>query len=115
MTQCERCKCFPSHYFEEHSSNALGSVVPRIFCPVCVVVVAGGYLYKAQQRKVQQSAAQGPPPHRTGGHAMTMQQGTEEWKQARCGRVTASRVHDIVAVTRSGASRQAAKITWPIW
>jgi putative phage-type endonuclease len=31
-----------------------------------------------------------------------MQQGTEEWKQARCGRVTASRVHDIVAVTRSG-------------
>lgn len=33
---------------------------------------------------------------------MTMQQGTEEWKQARCGRVTASRVHDIVAVTRSG-------------
>ena len=33
---------------------------------------------------------------------MTMQQGSEEWKQARCGRVTASRVHDIVAVTRSG-------------
>ena len=31
-----------------------------------------------------------------------MQQGSEEWKQARCGRVTASRVHDIVAVTRSG-------------
>ena len=31
-----------------------------------------------------------------------MQQGSQEWKQARCGRVTASRVHDIVAVTRSG-------------
>ena len=31
-----------------------------------------------------------------------MQQGSEEWKQARCGRVTASRVHDIVAITRSG-------------
>jgi hypothetical protein len=30
-------------------------VVPRIFCPVCVIVVAGGYLYKAQQRKVQQA------------------------------------------------------------
>ena len=33
---------------------------------------------------------------------MTMQQGTEEWKQARCGRVTASRVRDIVATTKSG-------------
>lgn len=31
-----------------------------------------------------------------------MQQGSEKWKQARCGRVTASRVHDIVAITRSG-------------
>src|SRR4029077_12330848 len=31
-----------------------------------------------------------------------MQQGSEEWKQARCGRVTASRVHDIIATTRSG-------------
>src|SRR4029077_5386773 len=31
-----------------------------------------------------------------------MQQGSEEWKQARCGRVTASRVHDIVATTKSG-------------
>ena len=31
-----------------------------------------------------------------------MQQGSEEWRMARVGRVTASRVHDIVAVTRSG-------------
>jgi putative phage-type endonuclease len=29
-------------------------------------------------------------------------QGTGEWKQARCGSVGASRVHDIVAMTRSG-------------
>ena len=31
-----------------------------------------------------------------------MQQGSPEWLAARCGKVTASRVHDIVAVTRSG-------------
>ncbi len=31
-----------------------------------------------------------------------MQQGSPEWHAARCGKVTASRVHDIVAVTRSG-------------
>lgn len=31
-----------------------------------------------------------------------MQQGSEEWKQARCGSVGASRVHDIVATTKSG-------------
>jgi len=31
-----------------------------------------------------------------------MQQGSEEWLLARCGKVTASRVHDIVATTRSG-------------
>jgi uncharacterized Zn finger protein (UPF0148 family) len=52
MSQCERCKCSPNRYFEEHST---GSMVPRIFCPVCVIVVAGSYLYKAQQRKVQQA------------------------------------------------------------
>lgn len=32
----------------------------------------------------------------------TMIQGTEEWLRARVGKVTASRVHDIVATTRSG-------------
>jgi putative phage-type endonuclease len=31
-----------------------------------------------------------------------MQQGSEEWHAARLGRITASRVHDIVAQTRSG-------------
>ena len=31
-----------------------------------------------------------------------MQQGSPEWHAVRCGKVTASRVHDIVAVTRSG-------------
>ena len=31
-----------------------------------------------------------------------MQQGSEEWLRIRCGRVTASRVHDIVATTKSG-------------
>ena len=68
MSQCERCKGFPTRYFEEHSTSAVGSVVPRIFCPVCVVVVAGGYLYKAQQRKVQQArhrARRHPAPEAT--------------------------------------------------
>jgi predicted phage-related endonuclease len=31
-----------------------------------------------------------------------VKQNTEEWRLARCGHVTASRVHDIVATTRSG-------------
>jgi putative phage-type endonuclease len=31
-----------------------------------------------------------------------MQQGSDEWHAARCGKVTASRVHDIVATTKSG-------------
>lgn len=31
-----------------------------------------------------------------------MKQNTEEWRLARCGHVTASRVHDIIATTRSG-------------
>jgi hypothetical protein len=31
-----------------------------------------------------------------------MIQGSQEWLQARCGKVTASRVHDIVATTKSG-------------
>lgn len=31
-----------------------------------------------------------------------MVQGTQEWRQARCGSVGASRVHDIIATTRSG-------------
>lgn len=37
-----------------------------------------------------------------------MQQGTDEWRQARLGKVTASRIADIVAKTKSGhaASRQ---------
>ena len=38
-----------------------------------------------------------------------MQQGSEEWLAIRCGRVTGSRVHDIVATTKSGgfaASRE---------
>src|SRR6187431_2750418 len=32
----------------------------------------------------------------------TMQQGSQEWLEIRCGRVTASRVRDIVATTKSG-------------
>lgn len=52
MNQCDRCKGFPSHYFEEHSINPL--VKPRWLCPTCVIVVAGTYLSKAQQRKVQE-------------------------------------------------------------
>jgi len=51
MSQCERCKGFPNHYFEERSVNPL--VAPRMFCPTCVICVAGGYLAKAQLRKVQ--------------------------------------------------------------
>ena len=35
-------------------------------------------------------------------YAYTASQGSEEWRLARVGRVTASRVHDIVATTRSG-------------
>ena len=31
-----------------------------------------------------------------------MEQGTDEWKQARCGKVTASRVADVVAKTKTG-------------
>jgi len=33
-----------------------------------------------------------------------MEQGTEEWRLARCGKVTASRVADIIAKTKSGYS-----------
>ena len=33
-----------------------------------------------------------------------MQQGTDEWFAARCGKVTASRVADIIAKTKSGPS-----------
>ena len=37
-----------------------------------------------------------------------MQQGTQEWRQARCGKITASRIADIMAKTKSGyaASRK---------
>ena len=34
-----------------------------------------------------------------------MKQGTDEWFAARCGKVTASRVTDVVARTKSGASK----------
>lgn len=33
-----------------------------------------------------------------------MQQGTEEWRKARCGKVTASRVSDVLAKVKSGPS-----------
>lgn len=33
-----------------------------------------------------------------------MEQGTQEWRQARCGMVTASRVADIIAKTKTGVS-----------
>ena len=33
-----------------------------------------------------------------------MEQGSEEWFAARCGKVTASRVQDIIAKTKSGPS-----------
>ena len=39
-----------------------------------------------------------------------MQQGSEEWLQARVGKVTASRVHDIVATTKSGGWTAGRKI-----
>ena len=45
-----------------------------------------------------------------------MDQRSPEWYAARVGKVTASRVHDIVATTRSGGfTSPAAKTTWPNW
>ena len=64
MSQCERCKCFPNRYFEEHSISEVGSMVPRTFCPTCVICVAGGYLAKAQLRKVQEAQRKARRPHK---------------------------------------------------
>lgn len=42
------------------------------------------------------------------GEVIEVEQGTDEWRQVRCGRITASRIGDLMATTRSGpaASRK---------
>jgi hypothetical protein len=43
-----------------------------------------------------------------------MEQGTTEWFAARCGKVTASRVADIIAKTKSGPSASRENYLSPI-
>jgi hypothetical protein len=44
-----------------------------------------------------------------------IEQGSDAWKNARNGLVTASRVADVVAKTKSGYSAQAGTTTWRNW
>ena len=60
------------------------------------------YTGKAERDAITKAKDAAKPINERGSGVLIMQQRTDEWIAARCGKVTASRVADVMATTKSG-------------